>query len=71
MAATKVQLLMFMIACFVSGGLAMALSVFYGSSFFVYSIPGLVVGAFFGVKYSMFDKNKARQEEHRRRRNKH
>jgi hypothetical protein len=71
LAATKVQLLMFMIACFVSGGLAFGLSIFYGSSFFLYSVPGLVIGAFFAFKYSRFDKNKARQEEHKRRRNKH
>jgi membrane associated rhomboid family serine protease len=71
LAATKAQLLMFMIACFVSGGLAFGLSVFYGSTFFIYSIPGLVVGAFFAFKYSVFDKNKARQEEHKRRRNRH
>ncbi|UVS69723.1 hypothetical protein [Nitrososphaera viennensis] len=71
MAASKTQLLMFMIACFVSGGLAIGLSIVYGSLFTLYSAPGFIVGAFFAFKYAMFDKNKARQEEHRRRRNRH
>jgi len=71
LAATKVQLLLFMIACFVSGGLAFGLSIFYSSEFLIYSIPGLVIGAFFAFKYAVFDKNKMRQEEHKRRRNRH
>lgn len=61
--------MLFMIACLVSGGLAIGLSViFRDSSFFVYSFPGLIIGAFFGIKYALFDKRKARQEEHKRRR---
>jgi F0F1-type ATP synthase assembly protein I len=71
MEARKIQLLMFMIACFASGGLALGLSAIYGGSFVVYSIPGFIVGAFFAIKYFRFDGNRMRQEEHRRRRNKH
>jgi len=62
--------MLFMIACFVSGGLAIGLAVIFDSSLFTYSIPGLVVGAFFAFKYFRFDKQKARQEEHKRKRSK-
>jgi hypothetical protein len=71
MAATKTTLLMLMIACFASGALAFMLADAAGSSFVTYSIPGLVVGAFFAWKYATFDKNKLKEEEHKRRRNKH
>ncbi|MEO9294724.1 MAG: hypothetical protein ABI347_03895 [Nitrososphaera sp.] len=71
MAATKTTLLMLMIACFVSGGLALLLAFVGGSSFMTFSIPGFVVGAFFAWKYATFDRNKLREEEHRRKRNKH
>lgn len=71
MAATKNSLLMLMIACFASGALAFMLAASAGSSFVIYSIPGLVIGAFFAWKYATFDKNKLKEEEHRRRRNKH
>lgn len=71
LAATKPQLLMFMIGCFVSGGLALALGALYGSYFNLYSAPGFIIGAFFAFKYMTFDRNRERQEEHKRRRNKH
>jgi hypothetical protein len=71
LAATKAQLLMFMIGCFVSGGLALALGAIYGSFFNLYSAPGFIIGAFFAFKYMTFDKNRERQEEHRRKRNRH
>ena len=70
MAATKTSLLMLMIACFASGALAFMLAAAAGSSFVIYSIPGLAIGAFFAWKYATFDKNKLKEEEHRRRRNK-
>jgi hypothetical protein len=37
----------------------------------MFSAPGFIIGAFFAYKYAVFDRNKARAEEHRRRRNKH
>ena len=63
--------LMMMIACFASGALALLLAFAGGRTFMLFSIPGLVVGAFFAFKYFTFDKNKAKQEEHRKKRNKH
>jgi hypothetical protein len=57
-----------MIACLASGVLAVGFSIVFGSQFLIYSIPGIVVGAFFAFKYATFDRNKARQEEHKRRR---
>ena len=72
MAATKTTLLMLMIACFATGGLGFLLAIAASSSsFMIYSIPGLVVGAFFAWKYASFDKQKLKEEEHKRRRNKH
>lgn len=65
------MLLMLMIACFASGALAFLLAAAAGPSFILYSIPGFVVGAFFAFKYATFDKNRAREEEHRKRRSKH
>jgi hypothetical protein len=63
--------LMMMIACFASGALAILLAFAGGRTFLLYSIPGFVIGAFFAFKYFTFDKSRARQEEHRRKRNKH
>ncbi len=63
---------MFMIASFASGGLAFLLAASAGdSSFIMFSAPGFIIGAFFAYRYSTYDRNKAREEEHRRRRNKH
>jgi hypothetical protein len=63
--------LMLMIACFASGALAFLLAFVGGRTFMLYSIPGLVIGGFFAYKYTTFDKKKARQEEHKRKRNRH
>jgi hypothetical protein len=71
LAATKTQLMLFMIGCFVSGGLALGLGAIYGSFFNLYSAPGFIIGAFFAFKYFTFDKNRERQEEHKRKRNRH
>jgi hypothetical protein len=71
LAATKAQLLMFMIGSLVSGGLALGLAAIYGPTFNFYSAPGFIIGAFFAAKYFTFDRTKARQEEHKRRRNRH
>ncbi len=71
LASTKPQLLMLMIACFASGALAFLLVAAGGPSMAYYSIPGFVIGGFFAFKYAMFDKSKAKQEEHKRRRSKH
>ncbi len=63
---------MFMIASFISGGLAVLLAIAVGSStFLMASAPGFIIGAFFAYKYAVFGKKKAREEEHRRRRHKH
>lgn len=63
--------LMMMIACFASGALAILLAFVGGRTFMLYSIPGFVIGAFFAFKYATFDKKKAKQEEHKRKRNRH
>lgn len=65
------MILMFMIASLASGVLALLLAAGAGSSFLIYSIPGFVVGAFFAVRYVTFKRNKVKEEEHRKRRNKH
>lgn len=63
---------MFMIASFASGGLAFLLAAAAGSSsFLTFSLPGFIIGAFFAYKYAVFDKKKTREEEHRRKRNRH
>lgn len=72
LAVPKQVTLMFMIASFASGALAFLLAVSVrDSSFVTFSAPGFIIGAFFAYKYAVYDKHKARQEEHRRRRNKH
>lgn len=71
MAATKTTLLMLMIACISSGVLAILLAFVGGSSFLTYSIPGFVVGTFFAFKYATYDRKKLREEEHKRKRNRH
>lgn len=71
LAATKPLVLMFMAASFASGILALLLAAAAGGSFLIYSIPGFVIGAFFAFKYVTFDRKKAKEEEHRRRRHKH
>ncbi|HKZ61546.1 MAG TPA: hypothetical protein VJZ68_03895 [Nitrososphaera sp.] len=72
MAATKSVILMLMIASLASGALAvlLVLSIGAGSMLFI-SIPGFVVGAFFAFKYAMFNRSKAREEEHKRSRGRH
>jgi hypothetical protein len=73
LASQKPQLLMLMIASLASGAMAILLAIAVReSSLLVVSIPGFVVGGFFAFKYAMFDRKKAREEEHRKsRRNKH
>ncbi|HEX2014837.1 MAG TPA: hypothetical protein VLA68_06390 [Nitrososphaera sp.] len=72
MAVTKPALMMLMIVSFVSGGLAVLLAMYIGSSsMLITSAPGFVVGAFFALKYAMYDKYKAKEEEHKRGRNRH
>jgi len=72
LAATKSMVLMLMIASLASGVLALLLSLsIRADSMMIISIPGFVVGAFFAFKYVMFDRSRAKQEEHRRSRNRH
>lgn len=72
MAATKSMVLMLMIASLSSGVLALLLSLSIGAdSMMIISIPGFVVGAFFALRYVTFDRSRAKQEEHRRSRNRH
>lgn len=72
---TKTMFLMLMIASFVSGGLAFLLMAATGSSTssIAFSLPGIVIGGFFAFKYATYDKSKAREAEHskRRRDNRH
>jgi hypothetical protein len=69
--ATKSNVLMLMIASLASGIMAILLALTADPSLMFISIPGFAVGAFFAIKYAMFDKSKARQEEHKRSRNRH
>lgn len=73
LAATKTQVLMFMIASLASAGLGVLISIGLRSTdFLLITVPGFVVGAFFAYKYFTFGKGKEREEQHRRsRHNKH
>lgn len=72
LAVAKQVTLMFMLASFASGGMAILLAAAAGSSsFLMFSAPGFIIGAFFAYKYAVFDKKKTREEEHRRKRHKH
>jgi hypothetical protein len=63
---------MIMIASFASAGLGVLLALSIRSSeTLIITIPGFVVGAFFAFKYAMYDRSKAKQEEHKRSRNRH
>jgi H+/gluconate symporter-like permease len=55
---------MVMIGSLSCGVLAVFLSLMIGLSLII-AIPGLVIGAFFGFKYAMYDKSKAGKEEER------
>ena len=67
--ATRSQVLILMVASFMSAILALllALSTSGGAMMFI-SIPGFAVGAFFAIKYFTFGKSEQRAEEHRRNR---
>jgi hypothetical protein len=71
LAATKSAILMLMIASFSSGVLAILLGLSVGGGMLIASIPGFAVGAFFAFRYAMFDRSKAKEEEHKRSRNRH
>jgi hypothetical protein len=63
---------MLMIASFASGALAILLALSVGEgSMLLTSIPGFVVGGFFAFRYAMYDRSKAKEEEHKRSRNRH
>lgn len=63
---------MLMIASLSSAVLAILLSIYVGSrEMLITSIPGFLVGAFFGLKYALYGRNKKREEEHKRSRNRH
>ena len=64
------MLLMLMIASFSSGALAVLLALSIGQgSMLIVSAPGFVVGAFFAIRYSLYDRTKAKEAEHKRSRN--
>jgi hypothetical protein len=66
------MLLMLMIASLSSGVMALVLALLIaGGSLLYISVPGFMVGAFFAFKYAMYDRSKAKEEEHRRSRNRH
>lgn len=72
LAVPKQVTFMFMLASFASGGLAFLLAASAGdSSFMMFSAPGFIIGAFFAYKYAVYDKKRAKEEEHRRKRNRH
>lgn len=61
---------MIMIASLASGSLAVLLALSIGGGpMLMISLPGFIVGGFFALKYAMYDKSKAREEEHKRSRN--
>lgn len=68
--ATKNVILMLMIASFSCAVLSVFLSLMAGISL-VIGIPGFVVGIFFAFRYAMYDRTKAREEEHKRTRRRH
>jgi hypothetical protein len=59
------MILLFMIASLASGGMALLLALSIGGLMLIISAPGFIVGAFFAFRYAMFDRSKAKQEEHR------
>jgi predicted membrane protein len=61
---------MLMMASFSCAILALLLSMLVGISL-VIALPGFVVGIFFALKYLMYEKTKAREEEHGRSRKRH
>lgn len=72
MAVGKQIPLMFMLASFASGGLAIIMTAAVGdSSLLLISAPGFIIGAFFAYKYFSYDKKKKKEEEHRRKRHNH
>lgn len=70
MGATKSVILMLMVASFSCAVLAVFLSLLVGVSI-VIAIPGFVVGVFFAFRYAMYNRTKAREEEHKRTRKRH
>jgi hypothetical protein len=72
LAVTKSSVLMLMIASLSSGFLAVLLALSIGDgSMLIISIPGFVVGAFFALRYTTYDRSKIKEEEHKRNRNRH
>jgi hypothetical protein len=71
LATTRSAILMVMIGSLGCGVLAILLSLMIGLSLII-AIPGLVIGAFFAFKYTMYDKSKApKGEEQEERGQKH
>ncbi|MDQ3883520.1 MAG: hypothetical protein M3243_05650 [Thermoproteota archaeon] len=62
MATTKSAILMVMIGSLACGILAVFLSLIIGISLII-AIPGLVIGAYFALRYTMYDKSKDRKEK--------
>lgn len=63
---------MIMIASVASGVLAVLLALFVGGgTMLIIALPGFIVGGFFAIKYATYDKARAREEEHKRSRNRH
>ncbi|HEY9407746.1 MAG TPA: hypothetical protein VIP53_09905 [Nitrososphaera sp.] len=62
MAATKPAILMLMVGSLSCGILAVFLSFLMGISLII-AMPGLIIGAFFGFRYAMYDKTKATKEQ--------
>jgi 4-hydroxybenzoate polyprenyltransferase len=62
LATTKSAILMLMIGSLTCGILAVFLSLMIGISIII-AIPGLVIGAYFAFRYTMYDKSKDRKEK--------
>ena len=62
---------MLMIASLASGVLGVLVALSIGASMLIISVPGFIVGAFFAFRYATFDRSRAKEEEHKRSRNRH
>jgi uncharacterized membrane protein len=60
--ATKSAILMLMTASFASAVVGVLLSLLAGVPAII-AIPGFIVGVFFAIKYAMYERAKAREEE--------
>jgi len=68
LAASKPAIMMVMIGSLCCGILAIFLSLLLGVSLII-AMPGLIIGAFFALRYAMYDRSKASKQKEEEDRN--